>query len=58
MAFLTDLFEDSRPAQIRRYREKYNDYRTKTETESGEPAKKFEDWLREQGIDPEKLLGT
>ena len=57
---LTDLLEslgrETRPVKILRYRKKYTDYRTETETNGDEPPKSFEDWLNDQGVDPRKLL--
>lgn len=56
---LTDLLEslgrETRPVKILRYRKKYTDYRTETES-TDESPKSFEDWLNDQGIDPKKLL--
>lgn len=52
------IFKQTRPAQIRRYRDKYNDYKLKTEDEEGEPAKDFRSWLKEQGVNPDELLGS
>lgn len=54
-SLMETIGEQTRPAQIRYHREKYNQYKIQMETD-GESAKKFEDWLQEQGIDHRKLL--
>lgn len=46
--------EQTRPAQIQYQRQRYNKYRIEAET-NGEEAKTFQEWLKEQGIDPAKL---
>lgn len=55
MSFLRDMFEESRPAKIQFYRQKYNAYRTKA-VDSQEPEIDFRQWLKDQGIDPDELL--
>ena len=52
---IRSVFEQSRPAKVRRLREQYMKERIKMESEEG-AAPSFEDWLKEKGVDPKELI--
>lgn len=52
--WLTDLFEQSVPNQVRQHRERYNQYVVDAQT-GGKEQLPFESWLVTQGVDPQQL---